>query len=160
MPEVPNNVDMTTGLINGVPLVVPAAAAWRNSLDDTLLSAVLTLETVGDHLRSGGSIISVVPENARPGSAEAAVKAALASWVAGRSMAEIVAPSFDEQRPGRPRARERPAFRREQSLGARVALVSNRLRLRRRRSARRNYRGQWRHQSRRRSAKGYRCRSR
>ena len=51
----------------------------------TVLSAVLTLETVGDHLRSGGSIISVVPENARPGSAEAAVKAALASWVAGQA---------------------------------------------------------------------------
>ena len=61
------------------------AAAWRSSLDDTVLSAVLTLETVGDHLRSGGSIISVVPENARPGSAEAAVKAALASWVAGQA---------------------------------------------------------------------------
>ena len=50
-----------------------------------MLSAVLTLETVGDHLRSGGSIISVVPENPRPGSAEAAVKAALASWVAGQA---------------------------------------------------------------------------
>ncbi len=44
------------------------ATAWRTSLDDTVLSAVLTLETVGDHLRSGGSIISVVPENPRPGS--------------------------------------------------------------------------------------------
>ena len=63
------------------------AAAYRNSLDDTLLSAVLAVETVGDHLRSGGSIISVVPENPRPGSAEAAVKAALASWVAGQAKA-------------------------------------------------------------------------
>src|ERR1700744_2309500 len=61
------------------------ASAWRTSLDDTVLSAVLTLETVGDHLRSGGSIISIVPENPRPGSAEAAVKAALASWVAGQA---------------------------------------------------------------------------
>jgi NAD(P)-dependent dehydrogenase (short-subunit alcohol dehydrogenase family) len=61
------------------------ATAWRAALDDTLLSAVLTLETVGDHLRSGGSIISVVPENPRPGSAEAAVKAALGSWVAGQA---------------------------------------------------------------------------
>ena len=50
-----------------------------------MLSAVLTLETVGDHLRSGGSIISVVPENPRPGSAEAAIKAALGSWVAGQA---------------------------------------------------------------------------
>jgi NAD(P)-dependent dehydrogenase (short-subunit alcohol dehydrogenase family) len=61
------------------------ATAWRTSLDDTVLSAVLTLETVGDHLRSGGSIISVMPENPRPGSAEAAVKAALSSWVAGQA---------------------------------------------------------------------------
>ncbi len=61
------------------------AAAWRNSLDATVLSAVLTVETVGDHLRSGGSIISVVPENPRPGSAEAAVKAALSNWVAGQA---------------------------------------------------------------------------
>jgi NAD(P)-dependent dehydrogenase (short-subunit alcohol dehydrogenase family) len=61
------------------------ASAWRTSLDDTVLSAVLTLETVGDHLRSGGSIISVVPENPRPGSAEAAVKAALSSWIAGQA---------------------------------------------------------------------------
>lgn len=61
------------------------AAAWRSALDDTLLSAVLTLETVGDHLRSGGSIISVVPENPRPGSAEAAIKAALSGWVAGQA---------------------------------------------------------------------------
>jgi NAD(P)-dependent dehydrogenase (short-subunit alcohol dehydrogenase family) len=61
------------------------AAAWRNSLDVTMLSAVLTVETVGDHLRSGGSVISVVPENPRPGSAEAAVKAALSNWVAGQA---------------------------------------------------------------------------
>jgi len=61
------------------------AAAWRNSLDATVLSAVLTVETVGDHLRSGGSIISVVPENPRPGSGEAAVKAALSNWVAGQA---------------------------------------------------------------------------
>jgi NAD(P)-dependent dehydrogenase (short-subunit alcohol dehydrogenase family) len=61
------------------------AAAYRNSLDDTLLSAVLAVQTVGDHLRSGGSIISVVPDSPRPGSAEAAVKAALASWVAGQA---------------------------------------------------------------------------
>jgi NAD(P)-dependent dehydrogenase (short-subunit alcohol dehydrogenase family) len=61
------------------------AAAWRNSLDVTVLSAVLTVETVGDHLRSGGSIISVVPENPRQGSAEAAVKAALSNWAAGQA---------------------------------------------------------------------------
>src|ERR1700689_4487889 len=45
------------------------AAVWRNSLDDMVLSAVLTLETVGDHLRSGGGIITVVPGNGPPGGA-------------------------------------------------------------------------------------------
>jgi NAD(P)-dependent dehydrogenase (short-subunit alcohol dehydrogenase family) len=61
------------------------AGAWRNALDVTVLSAVLTVETVGDHLRSSGSIVSVVPENPRPGSADAAVKAALSNWVAGQA---------------------------------------------------------------------------
>jgi NAD(P)-dependent dehydrogenase (short-subunit alcohol dehydrogenase family) len=61
------------------------AGAWRNALDVTVLSAVLTIETVGDHLRSGGSIVSVVPENPRVGSADAAVKAALSNWVAGQA---------------------------------------------------------------------------
>jgi NAD(P)-dependent dehydrogenase (short-subunit alcohol dehydrogenase family) len=63
------------------------AGAWRNALDATVLSAVLTVQTVGDHLRSGGSIISVVPENPRAGSAEAAVKAALSNWVSGQATA-------------------------------------------------------------------------
>jgi NAD(P)-dependent dehydrogenase (short-subunit alcohol dehydrogenase family) len=61
------------------------ACAWRNALDVTVLSAVLTVETVGDHLRSGGSIVSVVAENPRAGSADAAVKAALSNWVAGQA---------------------------------------------------------------------------
>lgn len=61
------------------------ARAWRNALDVTVLSAVLTVETVGDHLRSGGSIVSVVSENPRAGSADAAVKAALSNWVAGQA---------------------------------------------------------------------------
>jgi NAD(P)-dependent dehydrogenase (short-subunit alcohol dehydrogenase family) len=61
------------------------AGAWRNALDITVLSAVLTVETVGDHLRSGGSIVSVVPENPRAGSADAAVKAALSNWVTGQA---------------------------------------------------------------------------
>lgn len=61
------------------------AGAWRSALDATVLSAVLTVQAVGDHLRSGGSIVSVVPENPRPGSADAAVKAALANWVAGQA---------------------------------------------------------------------------
>lgn len=61
------------------------AAAWQNALDSTVLSAVLTVQTVGDHLRSGGSIVSVVPENPGDGSADAAVKAALANWTAGQA---------------------------------------------------------------------------
>ncbi|WP_191499243.1 SDR family oxidoreductase [Mycobacterium simulans] len=61
------------------------ATAWRNALDATVLSAVLTVQAVGDHLRSGGSIISVVPENAAPGSVDAAIKAAISNWVGGQA---------------------------------------------------------------------------
>ena len=61
------------------------ASAWRNTLDATVLSAVLTVQTVGDHLRSGGSIIGVVPENPPAGSVDAAIKAALSNWVAGQA---------------------------------------------------------------------------
>jgi len=61
------------------------ANAWRSALDATVLSAVLTVGTIGDHLRSGGSIISVLPENPRDGSADAAIKAALSNWTAGQA---------------------------------------------------------------------------
>ncbi|WP_067969325.1 SDR family oxidoreductase [Mycolicibacter icosiumassiliensis] len=61
------------------------ADAWRSALDATVLSAVLTVGTIGDNLRSGGSIISVLPENPRDGSADAAVKAALSNWTAGQA---------------------------------------------------------------------------
>ena len=61
------------------------AGAWRNALETTVLSAVLTVQSIGDHLRSGGTIITVVPQNPRDGSADAAVKAALANWVAGQA---------------------------------------------------------------------------
>ena len=61
------------------------AAAWRNALDATVLSTVLTVQILGDHLRSGGSIVSVVPENPREGSADAAIKAALSDWTAGQA---------------------------------------------------------------------------
>lgn len=61
------------------------AAAWRSSLDTTVLAAVLTVQTVGDHLRSGGSIVTVVPENPVAGSANAAIKAALSDWAAGQA---------------------------------------------------------------------------
>jgi NAD(P)-dependent dehydrogenase (short-subunit alcohol dehydrogenase family) len=61
------------------------ANAWQNTLDVTVLSAVLTVQAVGDHLRSGGSIISVMAENPPAGSVDAAIKAALSSWVAGHA---------------------------------------------------------------------------
>jgi NAD(P)-dependent dehydrogenase (short-subunit alcohol dehydrogenase family) len=62
------------------------ASAWRNALDSTVLAAVLTVQIVGDHLRSGGSIVNVVPENPREGSAEAAIKAAVSDWTAGQAV--------------------------------------------------------------------------
>jgi NAD(P)-dependent dehydrogenase (short-subunit alcohol dehydrogenase family) len=61
------------------------AAAWRNSLDATVVGAVLLVNAIGDHLRSGGSIINVVPENPREGTPEAAIKAALSNWTAGQA---------------------------------------------------------------------------
>ncbi|WP_421845603.1 SDR family oxidoreductase [Mycobacterium sp.] len=62
-----------------------SANAWRTALDATVLSVVLTVQSIGDHLRSGGSIISVVAENPPAGSADASIKAALSSWVAGQA---------------------------------------------------------------------------
>jgi NAD(P)-dependent dehydrogenase (short-subunit alcohol dehydrogenase family) len=62
------------------------AAAWRNALDATAISAVLTVQILGDHLRSGGSIVTVIPEHPREGSPEAAVKAAISDWTAGQAM--------------------------------------------------------------------------
>jgi NAD(P)-dependent dehydrogenase (short-subunit alcohol dehydrogenase family) len=62
------------------------AAAWRNTLDATAVSAVLTVQILGDHLRSGGSIVTVIPELPREGSPEAAVKAAISDWTAGQAM--------------------------------------------------------------------------
>ena len=61
------------------------ASAWRNTLDATVLSAVLTVQALGDYLRSGGSIISVMAENPPAGSVDAAIKAALSNWVAGQA---------------------------------------------------------------------------
>lgn len=62
-----------------------SASAWRNAWDTAMVSAVLTVQTVGDHLRSGGSIVSMVAESPRDGSAEAAVKAALSNWTSGQA---------------------------------------------------------------------------
>lgn len=65
--------------------LVDHAAAWRNALDATLLSAVLTVQILGDHLRSGGAIVNVVPDSTREGSPEAAIKAAVSNWTAGQA---------------------------------------------------------------------------
>jgi NAD(P)-dependent dehydrogenase (short-subunit alcohol dehydrogenase family) len=62
-----------------------SANAWRSALDATVISAVLLIQNIGDHLRSGGSIINVVTENPREGTAAAAAKAALADWTAGQA---------------------------------------------------------------------------
>ncbi|OBI88805.1 SDR family oxidoreductase [Mycobacterium sp. 1245805.9] len=63
------------------------AKAWRNALDATVLSVALTVQAVGDNLRSGGSIISVVAENPPAGSIDAAIKATLSNWTAGQAEA-------------------------------------------------------------------------
>lgn len=60
------------------------SAAWHGALDTTVLSAVLTVQTVGDHLRSGGSIVNVVGDDPQS-RVDAAMKAALADWTAGQA---------------------------------------------------------------------------
>lgn len=62
------------------------AEAWRNALDSAVVSAVLTVQIIGDHLRSGGSIVNVIPESPRDGGAEAAMKAAMSNWTAGQAV--------------------------------------------------------------------------
>jgi NAD(P)-dependent dehydrogenase (short-subunit alcohol dehydrogenase family) len=61
------------------------ATAWRAAFDRTVLSAVLTVHTVADNLRSGGSIVTVVADSATDSAPESAAKAALADWTAGQS---------------------------------------------------------------------------
>lgn len=61
------------------------AAAWRGTLDAMVLSAVLTVQVLGDQLRSGGSIINVIPGSPAGANADAAIKAALSTWTAGQA---------------------------------------------------------------------------
>lgn len=92
-PRFPHHLDTIVNVpaprwIDGDPRTFTAeqnAAAWHNALDAVALAPVLTLQTIGDHLRSGGSIISVVPEHPKTASPEAAAKAALADWTAGQA---------------------------------------------------------------------------
>ena len=58
---------------------------WRGVFDNSLLSAVLTVQVLGDHLRSGGTIVTVIPDPPKEGSAEAALKAAIGEWTAGQA---------------------------------------------------------------------------
>ncbi len=61
------------------------AAEWRGLFDAALVSAMLTVQVIGDHLRSGGSVVTVIPDPAIEGSAGAAVKAAVSEWTAGEA---------------------------------------------------------------------------
>lgn len=61
------------------------AAEWRGLFDAGLVSAMLTVQVLGDHLRSGGSIVTVIPDPPREGSAAAAVKAAISDWTTGQA---------------------------------------------------------------------------
>ena len=62
------------------------AAVWRSALERTVVSTILIVQTVSEHLRSGGSIVSVVPVGSRAESGpEVAAKAALANWTASQA---------------------------------------------------------------------------
>lgn len=60
------------------------AVVWRSAFDRTVVSTVLTVQAVGDHLSSGGSIVSVVPVGAES-APEGAAKAALSTWTAAQA---------------------------------------------------------------------------
>ncbi len=63
--------------------LVDTAHAWRSAFDRTVLAAVLSVQAVGDNLRSGGSIVTVAP--AHDDGPEAAAKAALSHWTAAQA---------------------------------------------------------------------------
>jgi NAD(P)-dependent dehydrogenase (short-subunit alcohol dehydrogenase family) len=61
------------------------AAEWRDVFDSGLVATVLAVQVLGDQLRSGGSIVTVIGDSSREGSAAAAVKAAVSDWTAGQA---------------------------------------------------------------------------
>ncbi len=62
------------------------AVVWRSAFDRTVVSAVLTVQAVGDHLRSGGSVVTVVSVGAGAESGpDVASKAALSAWTAAQA---------------------------------------------------------------------------
>lgn len=60
------------------------SVVWRSALDRIVVSPVLVVQTVGEHLRSGGSIVTVVPAGADSGP-ENAAKTALSTWTAAQA---------------------------------------------------------------------------
>lgn len=69
--------------VAGANTLADTSDAWRSAFDRTVLSAVLTVQAVGDNLRSGGSIVTVIPDSSADGGPEGAAKAALSNWTAG-----------------------------------------------------------------------------
>jgi NAD(P)-dependent dehydrogenase (short-subunit alcohol dehydrogenase family) len=62
------------------------AVVWRSALERTVVSTILIVQTVAEHLRSGGSIVSVVPLGSGAESGpEVAAKAALTTWTASQA---------------------------------------------------------------------------
>ncbi|KWX66356.1 SDR family oxidoreductase [Mycobacterium sp. NAZ190054] len=61
------------------------AAEWRALFDAGVVAAMLTVQVLGDHMRSGGAIVNVIPDFTREGGAAAAVKAAVSDWTAGQA---------------------------------------------------------------------------
>jgi NAD(P)-dependent dehydrogenase (short-subunit alcohol dehydrogenase family) len=60
-----------------------SAVAWRSAFDRTVVSTMLTVQTVSEHLRSGGSIVVALPPcDTGP---EAAAKAALSDWTSAQA---------------------------------------------------------------------------
>ncbi|WNG85199.1 SDR family oxidoreductase [Mycobacterium sp. ITM-2016-00317] len=59
------------------------ATEWRGLFDAGVVAPMLTVQVLGDHMRSGGSIVTVIPDFPREGSAASAVKAAVSDWTAG-----------------------------------------------------------------------------
>ncbi|MGI9126318.1 MAG: SDR family oxidoreductase [Mycobacterium sp.] len=63
--------------------IADTAEAWRSAFDRTVVAAVLTVQSVGDQLRSGGSIVAVAP--GLQDGPDAAAKAALSDWTAAQA---------------------------------------------------------------------------
>jgi NAD(P)-dependent dehydrogenase (short-subunit alcohol dehydrogenase family) len=61
------------------------ANEWRSFFDASLVSAMLTVQVLGDHLHSGGSIVTVILDPPGDGSAGAAIKAATSEWTSGQA---------------------------------------------------------------------------